>query len=632
MEQLTLFEYEQSKQAIKGHLLGMAKSFVRIGYELDRIDRSKAYEKDGYKSVAEFAKAEYDMNPDGVSRFIRIYREYALPGENPELKEEYRDFKFSQLQEMLQLPESDRRMITPETKREDIRELTRFNKTEHTDILDWQQDPEERIKECIGEFFEQNPEISKDVAEGPYPPESEKDELELARIILKHTKKYRGENVFLMFYISTVMAKVSDGEPVDVSWKRFWEMCHEYDAGIAPAQELKEGPLHGKKFKTCIHIPEEECIAEDCQQCKKYKRYMEEEQIPGQDSIEEHEEWMPKPELKKPDEREKEYLADLARHLIYALHDWFLADYTNRVMLVDKSPEELKKKLGHDQRTKYFSVKNGVAHANLFDGYVQIWDEKNICLGDYDWFYLAAAIQSMWNEVALEKAQKEIAPAQNQLQKEQETEENAAEIAATFEAWPDILSDIPVPPIIAIKNMLATEEKNLEEYRTVEGLPENVILRQEMITAGLRIIRNLVEDCMEEEPQEQPPLPVMRNNDQRKEWIRNYKDWGLWHENSHIGAKYYKYDFGNGARLIAEVYENPETEWHGAYESNYLHLIGGPEADEKQGIPKWTRHEKYSKYPNSETEIVEFLKFIQKENKHVTGNECKRSNETVYRG
>ena len=52
------------------------------------------------------------------------------------------------------------------------------------------------------------------------------------------------------------------------------------------------------------------------------------------------------------------------------------------------------------------------------------------------------------------------------------------------------------------------------------------------------------------EPQ-QPELPIFKNNDQRKAWLRDYKVWGLWYEDKNIGAKYYKYDFENGARLSA---------------------------------------------------------------------------------
>ena len=112
----------------------------------------------------------------------------------------------------------------------------------------------------------------------------------------------------------------------------------------------------------------------------------------------------------------------------------------------------------------------------------------------------------------------------------------------------------------------------------------------------------------------QPPLPVMKNNDQRKEWLRKYKEWGLWYTDEHIGARYYKYDFENGARLIVEEYD-PEPVHNSPWVSNepyYMHLVGGPEPERNNEIPKWTYHSKYNKYPNSETELVEFLKGVQK--------------------
>lgn len=78
---------------------------------------------------------------------------------------------------------------------------------------------------------------------------------------------------------------------------------------------------------------------------------------------------------------------------------------------------------------------------------------------------------------------------------------------------------------------------------------------------------------------EQPLLPEMRNNDQRKQWLREYKSWGLWYTDPHIGARYYKYDFNNGARLIAEEYDpEPKKEsWWVPTEPYFLHLVGGPE-------------------------------------------------------
>lgn len=112
-------------------------------------------------------------------------------------------------------------------------------------------------------------------------------------------------------------------------------------------------------------------------------------------------------------------------------------------------------------------------------------------------------------------------------------------------------------------------------------------------------------------------LPEMKNNDQRKAWLRAYKDWGLWYEDKNIGVKYYKYDFQNGARLIVEEYAPDPGEQKSWWvsrmtETYYMHLVGGPEPDRVGGVPKWTYHARYDKFPNSETELCEFLKGLQK--------------------
>lgn len=183
------------------------------------------------------------------------------------------------------------------------------------------------------------------------------------------------------------------------------------------------------------------------------------------------------------------------------------------------------------------------------------------------------------------------------------------------DAWPEELKDIPIPSMIIINDILEDAEKDLKDYLEIadERMPARTILQHQLIAGGLRLIKSLVKDCQEEP--EQPELPVMRNNDQRKEWLRNYKAWGLWYTDNRTGVKYYKYDFENGARLIVEEYEKeplPENSWYVPEEPYYMHLIGGPEPDRKGEIPKWTYHSKYNKYPNSETELVEFLKEIQK--------------------
>lgn len=156
------------------------------------------------------------------------------------------------------------------------------------------------------------------------------------------------------------------------------------------------------------------------------------------------------------------------------------------------------------------------------------------------------------------------------------------------------------------------EEKREELHRWIEAFageehPES-LKKQKIIVDALEY---MVKNIKQTEQQEQPELPKFKNNDQRKEWLRNYQEWGIWYIDENIGAKYYRYRFENGAELIVEEYED-HSQYTGYHNSYYYHLVGGPEPQRKNGVPKWNRHEKYNRFPSSETELVEFLKEIQK--------------------
>lgn len=341
-------------------------------------------------------------------------------------------------------------------------------------------------------------------------------------------------------------------------------------------------------------------------------------------------------ELKKPDETDREYLKAAARYLIASKHKWFLQDYMNRVELVDRSPDELRKELGKNNRVWHFSTEKGVARINLFDDYVQIWNEENECIGDFDWFYLAAAIQSMWNIAAMEnaqKSQKEVVATSQQEEPEPVLDMNPPEEIS--EPEPEIVTEECAEVLDVTEEEPAEElyeetsdqsdidllSKELDKAKNNLDLmlscysEKDIRVRKQKLLVGALAGMLCDLDAVDIPELEQPELPIFRNNDQRKEWLRDYKAWGLWYEDKNIGAKYYKYDFENGARLIAETYIHPGDKHMPEHESSFLHLVGGPEPPRKSGISKWVRHEKYDRYPSNETELVEFLKYVQKEGK-----------------
>lgn len=216
--QMTLNDWIEIKQKLKQELLGVKQSFVRIGYALRQIDDQKLYERDGYKSVAEFAKAEYGLEASTTSRFMSINREYSIDGYSERLRPEYADLGRSQLEEMLKLPDSDRQMIQPEASREDIRELKRFNKTE----------PEageaDDLHQLVEKFYQDNSEVLNAV----FSEAAGFDEATIGKfteiVNPGGNRSYKKGLYFLMMYENRVSVKKFGGTPKDMTWWEFYQM------------------------------------------------------------------------------------------------------------------------------------------------------------------------------------------------------------------------------------------------------------------------------------------------------------------------------------------------------------------------------------------------------------------------
>lgn len=597
MEQLrlTLPELEQEEQGIRENLGGIVKNFVKTGWHLSRIDRSGAYKLKGYHSVTEYARETFGMAPDGVSRFIHVYEKYSIQGDTPELREEYRDFNFSQLTEMLQLPEEDHTMIRPETKREDIRDLKKFNKQSQNNpdnLLNWQQDPDDIIREAVKEFFKAREkdlnEIYDQYGVGPYP---EEDIKKMARLLYhEKKKKFQTNRVFVMLYPDQVFIKSSDGELHDITWPEFFQtMGSIFDGSAAgkdtwenyfnpdPDGEFEEqipgqdnimnhpeylpGKLHGRKFEHCIYLPEEECISEDCGSCEK-KKFLDQQEAKEQKNVE----IIPKDRCITGQSRS-----------------------------------------GHCGAAYYC--------AEPVDCCAKCNNDCNIRCG---WIEKPKSVDTETPEETCETviapAQVEMIPVEGIDAKDIKAEELSLEnlsIRINTDVWPEDLSDIPVPSELFIREYLEEEEKTLRDYLECGGLPERTILRQQLKVAGLRIIRNLVKDVLETEETTKPELPRLKNNEERKEWLENYQDWGLWYRDERIDVNYYKYDFKDGSRLVAAEYPKREGYWNQEpKDEHFFHFL--KKNKKKYASLDETYDEKFRNETDSITSLAEFLKEIQK--------------------
>lgn len=515
-----IIDYDTTKRIIRADLANMQRSFIDIGCQLMQVRDRELYKDGGYENVWAFAEQEFGIQRSTASRWMKMCKKFSVDGSSPVLKDEYKDFGKSQLQEMLYLEDEQLEEVTPGMTVKEIRELR-----------------------------------------------------------------------------------------------------------------------------------------------------------------------SPEKKLVKPDQNQKEYLNAFARYFIACNHDWLLKDFQNRVMNVGKSPEEIKNHLGPDHRTWHFATNNGTARINMFDDYVQLWGENDMYIGDFDWFYLAAALQAMWNIVAMENAERkqkiecatshktgtidekhgtaidelnlsvrtynvlkragvetieeiqsmsdvDLAMIRNLSRRcmdevhskleeyaRNNSEKPLCDVAHEYEEqiprqmnvedFPELLPDQKETDIdidnyednvvinqpesvtkddetvidaeykeiadenteteeiccqeaadldeitfsqIAIRDYLEEEEQTLAEYEKVNsedgGLPLNLMMRQRMLVKALRLLLESEAELEEDDELEEQELPVMRNNDQRKEWLKNYKDWPVWFEVPEASEIYYRFNLPDGSSIV----------------------------------------------------------------------------------
>ena len=214
--QMTLDDWMEMKRKLRQELQGVKQSFVRIGYALRQIEDQKLYERDGYKSIAEFAKEEYGLEPSTTSRFMSINKEYSIDGYSEQLRPEFAELGRSQLEEMLKLPDNDRSMIQPEASRENIRELKRFNKTEPAAGV------ADDLSQLVEKFYYDNPDILNAVfGEPEFTEETIKQFAEIVNP--GGNRSYKKGLYFLMMYENRVAVKKFNADPKNLTWWEFWE-------------------------------------------------------------------------------------------------------------------------------------------------------------------------------------------------------------------------------------------------------------------------------------------------------------------------------------------------------------------------------------------------------------------------
>lgn len=115
--------YEDYKKELDGELQKTAEGFVRIGYLLKVARDTNVLATSGYKSVAEFAQAEYNLDKTQVSRFISINDKFSEGGYSDRLQADYQGYGYAKLTIMLQLPDEVNDLLNPAMSKAEIQSV-----------------------------------------------------------------------------------------------------------------------------------------------------------------------------------------------------------------------------------------------------------------------------------------------------------------------------------------------------------------------------------------------------------------------------------------------------------------------------------------------------------------------------
>ena len=191
------------------------------------------------------------------------------------------------------------------------------------------------------------------------------------------------------------------------------------------------------------------------------------------------------------------------------------------------------------------------------------------------------------------------------LNREAEIPEEDQEIAAISQQ--EEMSDMDL-----LRSMLEKEKNTLEEMLKINEVDphpdlKKMIRKKKLLVgalAGMLCDLDKPELPEKEDVAEQPDLPILKNNDQRKQFLETFHDWPVWFEVPEAAEVYYRYDLEDGCSLVICKYH---------YWVEWLERYGdGPECTGTREYMLTPGYHYLNDCKSNRSEMVEKLKEIQK--------------------
>lgn len=338
--------YKEFNAELKAELQKTANGFVRIGYLLKVARDTNILYESGYPNVVTYAAAEFDLDKSQVSRFIAINDKFSEGGYSDRIQEQYEAFGYAKLSLMLNLPDEVNALLTADLSKADVKaikdEIDEEQKTSDIEMIIEQQEhlqehPEQQeenmLSKAVKSRLQADPEMyadlhrvisqphsAHDVAEIFCPGESKVDMVRIpgiGRLMVSYKGPDKNIDVvavrtgeketYTWADMENLLLSIMPGDDVAAAWQQAYGEPYPEKQKIAPVQpEKKPEKPKSKVTKAAVPSPKKPLL-HDVEPSIPEPDPVEppeeteivpaepEKQIEGQDSIENHKEWMPEP-------------------------------------------------------------------------------------------------------------------------------------------------------------------------------------------------------------------------------------------------------------------------------------------------------------------------------------------------
>lgn len=531
---------EEAETSIRASLKDAARSVIAVGHYLKVIRDKELYREAGYENVWDYAADRFGFSKSTASRYMTRNDKFSVGGNSPILAEEFREYSKAQLQEMLSLDAEQMSAVTPDMTVREIRELRRPKEIPYFEIpgqLSLSDFPE------LGEA-----EMEDSAVENSAPTET-----------MTSTTAF------------TVSAEDLIGDPEEKL------SAYGFPKRVYPADSLLTTPGcrgdNGRGYD-CFNchleceIRQEYCRCVDatcgfpfpCQMVDTGKHEILERQIgercPFIDlNLADHKagDGSPVP-CCKDCETPCEYACENSGKRVATSQQSVAADAQQETA---GNAAEKQQDIPEKPKTEK-CIHDGISRCTLPE------EDK-----EKDGTGKDCAHHCCWNCVKRDGCNIECYASSKRKTLDDEVaaedEENAEQPAEPIEFDRKTLEDM-------IRNAQEVFDQMCDYW--VENQPYTYAKYNMMIQAYKLLLKEHDESDQKLDPvEQQPELPLLKNDKQRAEFIDAYEEWPLWIDNQETGEKYYRYELPDGTSFVIKTYHamlyNYDALEYGNYKEGY---------------------------------------------------------------